>query len=483
MNRKQARDSGEFVLYWMTANRRLRWNYSLDRALEWCQELNRPLILLEALRVDYPWASLRTHQFVVDGMLEHALTLAGHGIAYHPYVEAHRGEAAGLLEALADRAAVVVTDDFPCFFLPRMVEAAGAKIPTLLEAIDSNGIYPLAATDRVFHRAYDFRRYLQKHLAPHLLESPAATPLSSSPIPRGATIPPEVSARWPPLPRERKEAEALLSRLSIDQQIRPTGSMGGESSSRSRLAEFLDHRLSRYEESRNQPEIESTSGLSPYLHFGHISVHEAFHQLTRREDWNPGRLADSSQGKKTGWWGMSAAAEGFLDQIITWRELGFHFCAKRPDYAAYSSLPEWARLSLAEHAEDERPYLYSLDEFDTASTHDPVWNAAQNELRERGAIHGYLRMLWGKKILHWSKSPQRALEIMIELNNRYCLDGRDPNSYSGIFWILGRFDRAWGPERPIFGKIRYMSSANTKRKIRLDGYLQRWGRGSQRSLL
>ncbi|MCH9647048.1 MAG: deoxyribodipyrimidine photolyase [Deltaproteobacteria bacterium] len=483
VNRKEAQGSGDFVLYWMTANRRLRWNYSLDRALEWCRELNKPLLLLEPLRIDYPWASLRMHKFVVDGMMEHAEALAGHGVAYYPYLEEQKGAASGLLEALAHRAAVVVADEFPCFFLPRMVKAAGTKVSVLMEAVDSNGLFPLAGTDRNFHRAYDFRRFLQKHLPTHLLESPDATPLSSCPVARGATVPAEVTTRWPPLPKERKETEELLSRIPIDQQVRPTDLVGGEIPSRSRVVEFLDHRLSRYEESRNQPEVETTSGLSPYLHFGHISVHEVFQQLTRREDWNPSRLADSTSGKRTGWWGMSSAAESFLDQIITWRELGYQYCAKRPDHTAYSSLPDWARHSLAEHAGDERPYLYTLEEFDASSTHDPIWNAAQNELRERGAIHGYLRMLWGKKILHWSRSPQQALEIMIELNNRYSLDGRNPNSYSGIFWILGRFDRAWGPERPIFGKIRYMSSANTKRKIRLDGYLRRWGTGSQRSLL
>ena len=160
---------------------------------------------------------------------------------------------------------------------------------------------------------------------------------------------------------------------------------------------------------------------------------------------------------------------------MTWRELGYGFCFHRPDYADFESLPDWARKTLADHEDDERPAVYDLRAFETASTHDEIWNAAQRELVARGRIHNYLRMLWGKKILHWSRSPREALAVMIELNNKYAIDGRDPNSYSGIFWVLGRFDRAWGPERPVFGKVRYMTSESTRRKLRLKGYLERWG--------
>jgi deoxyribodipyrimidine photo-lyase len=160
---------------------------------------------------------------------------------------------------------------------------------------------------------------------------------------------------------------------------------------------------------------------------------------------------------------------------VTWREIGYNFCFHRPDYAELGSLPDWARKTLDEHRSDERPEVYGLADFEEAATHDQIWNAAQNELRARGRIHNYLRMLWGKKILHWSRTPEEALDIMIELNNKYAIDGRNPNSYSGIFWVLGRFDRAWGPEREVFGKVRYMSSKNTRRKLRLDSYLDRWG--------
>jgi deoxyribodipyrimidine photo-lyase len=163
-----------------------------------------------------------------------------------------------------------------------------------------------------------------------------------------------------------------------------------------------------------------------------------------------------------------------LDQLITWRELGLNMCARREDYDRYESLPLWAQKTLSDHAHDRRPYKYTAEQFESGKTHDPLWNAAQMQLVREGRLHNYLRMLWGKKILEWSGSPPEALRIMIELNNKYGLDGRDPNSYSGIFWVLGRYDRPWGPERPIFGKIRYLSSENTARKIRVKNFIKKY---------
>jgi deoxyribodipyrimidine photo-lyase len=160
---------------------------------------------------------------------------------------------------------------------------------------------------------------------------------------------------------------------------------------------------------------------------------------------------------------------------VTWRELGFNMCRYRDDYDSYESLPDWARATLDEHTADPRPYLYTPDEFEAAETHDPLWNAVQRQLVREGIIHNYLRMLWGKKILEWSPTPRDALRTMIELNNKYALDGRDPNSYSGVFWVLGRYDRPWGPVRPVFGRIRYMTSKNTARKVRLKKYMERFG--------
>jgi deoxyribodipyrimidine photo-lyase len=171
---------------------------------------------------------------------------------------------------------------------------------------------------------------------------------------------------------------------------------------------------------------------------------------------------------------MSREAESFLDQLITWRELGYNMSWQNDNYLQFESLPEWAQITLAKHSSDPREHLYDLSEFEAAVTHDEVWNAAQRQLVRNGRIHNYLRMLWGKKIVEWSPTPRDALSVMIELNNKYAVDGRNPNSYSGIFWVLGRYDRAWGPERPVFGKIRYMSSQNTVRKLKLKGYLKEY---------
>jgi len=171
---------------------------------------------------------------------------------------------------------------------------------------------------------------------------------------------------------------------------------------------------------------------------------------------------------------VSASAEEFLDEFITWRELGYNMAWQRPDYADFNSLPDWARQTLEEHEDDPRDHVYTLAEFERGATHDPLWNAAQTQLIREGRIHNYLRMLWGKKILQWTGSPREALAVMIELNNKYALDGRNPNSYSGIFWVLGRYDRPWFPERPVFGTVRYMTSENTARKVRVKEYLKRY---------
>ncbi|MDH4209363.1 MAG: deoxyribodipyrimidine photolyase, partial [Anaerolineae bacterium] len=265
-----------------------------------------------------------------------------------------------------------------------------------------------------------------------------------------------------------------LAGVPIDHAVRVVDVRGGTTAGESTLKRFFDLGLKRYAEARNQPEEEATSGLSPYLHFGHISTHHVFAELGRREGWSPASLTPKATGGRTGWWGVSPEAEAFLDQLVTWRELGFNMCWQREDHDRYESLPEWARETLSHHAQDPRPHLYSQEELETGQTHDPLWNAAQMQLVREGRIHNYLRMLWGKKILEWTASPQEALRAMIELNNKYALDGRDPNSYSGIFWILGRYDRPWGPERPVFGTVRYMSSQNTVRKLHVKDYVRKY---------
>ncbi|MDP9340029.1 MAG: deoxyribodipyrimidine photolyase [Acidobacteriota bacterium] len=465
----------QYVLYWMIANRRLSYNFSLDRALDHCRDLRKPLVILEALRIGYQWASDRLHRFVIDGMADNAAGAARHPILYYPYVEPIAGAGKGLLDAIAADACVVVTDDFPCFFLPRMISAAAKKLTVLLEAVDSNGLLPLRAADHAFLRAFDFRRHLQKVLPGHLTNTPASDPFSAISLRKPPRLPEIIRTRWPSAAKELLHGKVgSLDALPIDHSVKPVEMRGGHSAATARLKGFLKTKFSLYSEERNEPELCTTSNVSPYLHFGHISAHEIFAEVARREKWRPRKLSLRSNGAREGWWNMSRSAENFLDQLITWRELGYNFCAHREDYDRYESLPPWALKTLDEHATDERPACYSLKEFVTATTHDPLWNAAQGELLKEGHIHNYLRMLWGKKILQWSASPQAAASILIELNNKYGLDGRNPNSYSGIFWCLGRYDRPWGPVRPIFGKVRYMSSENTARKLRVKNYINKY---------
>lgn len=475
VNQTPVGPKGRFVLYWMTAARRTERNFGLQRAVEWAVDLKKPLVVLEALRYGYPWASDRLHRFIMDGMIDNRAQLQGKPVLYYPYLERTRGEGKGLLKALADLACNVVTDDFPAFFLPRMLEAAGEHLPIRLEAVDSNGILPLAATDRVFLTAFSFRRFLQGELREHLGSFPKKDPLARAPLPPPPTLPRQLTKKWPAATEALLQADtAGLSAYAIDHRVAPAPIRGGSKEASAALTRFLRHRLERYAEEGSHPDSEVTSGLSPYLHFGHISSHEVFTRLTRTEKWSVRRLGIKATGGRSGWWRMSDGAERFLDQLITWRELGYNMCSKRRDYAEYDSLPDWARETLRQHEKDPRPHIYSKDDFEDARTHDPLWNAAQRQLLEEGRIQNYLRMIWGKKILEWSPSPREALAIMIELNDRYALDGRDPNSYSGIFWTLGRYDRPWAPERPIFGKIRYMSSRNTERKLRLRKYLERY---------
>jgi deoxyribodipyrimidine photo-lyase len=353
-----------------------------------------------------------------------------------------------------------------------MVVAAARRLDVRVELVDSNGMLPLHATEQVFVSAHQFRRFLQKNLRPHLAVAPSANPLARLKLP-AAKLPTAITKRWPATKLESL-LDGGLAKLPIDHNVGPAAFRGGTVAAGKTLKRFLDRNLERYAEDRNDPEADVASGLSPYLHFGHISVHEVFHKLLDREAWDAEKIAAKATGSREGWWGASPAAESFLDELITWREVGYNMCAHTENYNEYESLPDWARTTLEKHARDRREHIYTLRQLERSETYDQLWNAAQRQLVREGRMQNYLRMLWGKKILEWTHSPREALAVMIELNNKYAVDGRDPNSYSGIFWCLGRYDRAWGPERKIFGKIRYMSSDNTARKLPVTEYLKRY---------
>jgi deoxyribodipyrimidine photo-lyase len=469
--------SGDYVLYWMTSARRLHHNHALQHAQQWASLLAKPLVIFEPLRVGYRWACDRFHAFVIDGMREHQQACAQRGIAYVPYVEPHAGAAKGLLQALSESACVVVTDEYPVYFLPSLLRAgqrACASVKRRLDVVDGNGLLPMrAADDKCCGTAYAFRRVLQQRLPPllHLSEHDPLPTTGNAPMPNQQLA--QLLKRWP------SNLEASLADLPINHQVASVTLRGGHASAHAQLQQFVLAKLSGYAENRSEPDQDAASGLSPWLHFGHIGVDEVFAAVAKHEQWTPAKAGSIKNGSRAGFWGMSPAAESFIDELITWRELGFHHAMHHPhDNDRYESLPAWARASLDKHANDAKPYTYSVEQLAQSQTHDPLWNAAQTQLRQEGIMQNYLRMLWGKKILEWSSSPQVALESLIELNNRYALDGRDPNSYSGIFWCLGRFDRPWAPERPTLGVIRYMSSDNTAKKFSVKKYLARYGDGS-----
>lgn len=474
LNQAGVRPDRPIVLYWMIAARRTAANYGLERAVAHARAFGKPLVVLEALRLDHTWACDRFHQFVLDGMQANAQAVSGRsGVTYYPYLEPAAGHGRGLLAALADHAAVVVTDDFPAFFLARMVAAAAAGLDVRLEAVDSNGLLPTRAFDRAFPSAHAFRRAWQQVLAAHLGARPDRDPLGSLPAVPAWPIPAEISRRWPDVFAWLAQGHTIAT-LPIDHTVPSAPLRGGAPSAHERLDAFLRADLPLYGTERNDPDRDASSRLSPYLHWGHIGAHEVFDRVMNREGWL-GQLPSRPTGARTGWWGVSPAAESFLDQLVTWRELGYNMTTHRPrDYDRFESLPGWAVQTLERHEDDPREPHYDVVTLERAATHDPLWNAAQRQLATEGRIQNYLRMLWGKKILQWSATPRQALEVMIHLNNKYGLDGRNPNSYSGIFWILGRYDRPWGPERPIFGTVRYMTSENTARKLHVKEYLARY---------
>jgi len=321
--------------------------------------------------------------------------------------------------------------------------------------------------------AHGFRSHVQRSLRTCLRAWPQRDPLSALPGTSRARIDPTIMARWPRATAAELRNETIAD-LPIDHGVAPVGIAGGSTAARERLDLFIERGLARYGDDRNQPEQDGTSRLSPWLHFGHLSAHEIFERVMSREKWTTRKLGTGARGAREGWWNVSSPAEAFLDQLVTWRELSFNTAAFVPAFDRYESLPAWARKTLEAHQADRRAHVYTLAQLDAAETHDPLWNAVQRQLRQDGWFHGYLRMLWGKKILEWSRTPAAALAAMDHLMNRYSLDGRDPNSWAGFAWVLGRYDRPW-PEREIFGQVRYMSSANTAKKLRVRAYLKTYG--------
>jgi deoxyribodipyrimidine photo-lyase len=472
-NTYDVRLSGDYVLYWMHSNRRLYWNFALEYAVAWANKLNKPLVILEGLNVDYPWAADRYHAFMIDGMQEKAQEAAKRGIAYYTYLEPQPGSGKGIIETLASRACMLISDEYPVFIMRRFNEIMANRVNIPYITVDSNGIIPLGITEKAPYAAFLFRKIVQKRFVESWSALPKEDPLTELQQ-KEVQISQEIIAKWPQLMSAKDWVRPLLTDFPINHQVGPLSYPGNRKEGLDRLERFVQQKLHRYGNERNDPDADAASRLSSFLHFGTLSEHEIVARVLREQpaNWSYTTLVDA-KGKSEGFFGGHDYIEKFLDEIITWRGVGFHFAHHTPDYDKYESLPDWAIASLEAHKKDPRPELYSLEQLEAAQTSDPIWNAAQRELVQEGIVHNYLRMLWGKKILEWTPDPETALAYMIELNNKYAIDGRDPNSYSGIFWCLGRFDRPWF-ERPIYGSIRYMTTESARKKLKMKEYLIRW---------
>ncbi len=477
-------DDGSCIVYWMISARRTTYNHALEHAISCAHAENIPLVVVEPLALKHKWTNDRFHTFVLQGMVDNKAACENSGVTYIPYVETKPKEAKSLLQTWMQHAKILVIDDYPTYYPRKVIEHAISFGSCEVRCIDSNGFIGMHSADRDFTTAYSLRRHLHKTILDHMQDFPLRAPLKQA---QGLAKMPfsEIErifsqSNTPITPYEflwrasqtdgiGKEA---LSVLSIDHSVAPVSHIkGGQKQALINWVDFFENKLERYHEDRNHPELNGASGLSPYLHFGHISVHKILSDIFRKHHWDISKIQYPNDGRRSGWWNLPHPVEAFLDQIITWRDLGFIHCSRYPNHAEYSSLPEWAKTTLSEHLSDEREYIYTFEEFENAETHDELWNAAQHQLMKDGVIQNYLRMLWGKKILEWTPDPQTAMEYMVALNDKWALDGRDPNSYTGIGWVLGKFDRAWN-ERKVFGKIRCMTTPSTKRKYSTKNYIQ-----------
>ena len=480
-NDKSPNNEGDYILYWMQTNRRLQYNYALEYAIAWANKLDKPLLIYEGLNIDYPWACDRFHTFIMQGMKENLEIARSKDVNFFSYIEPEAGAGKGLLYALAENACLVISDEYPVFIIRKHNESVGKKLEIPYITIDSNGLIPLGVTEKDPYSAYLFRKIMQKHFIEGFTNPPKQNPMEDLEVRKRVVLPDDFLQKYPQGDKALDNIEETVSSLAIDHSVSIVEANGTREAALGKLGHFIAYGLMEYDEKRNHPDERKTSGLSPWLHFGKISEYEIVKTVLdhQPQDWDLDSITPNG-GKNSGFFNGDPNIESFLDEVITWREVGFHYAHHRPDYDQFESLPDWVKETMNEHQDDEREYVYSLEEFEQSKTHDELWNAAQNQLREEGIIHNYLRMLWGKKVIEWTPDYRTALDYLIELNNKYALDGRDPNSYSGIFWVLGRFDRAW-QERDVFGKLRYMTSESTRKKVKLNQYLDKFG--SQKSLL
>jgi deoxyribodipyrimidine photo-lyase len=432
------------VGYWMSREQRAHDNWALLYAQQLAQERQAPLLVVFCLVPQFLGATWRHYDFMLRGLNEVAQELADHRIPFHLI----RGEPGKEIpQWVKAREVSLLVTDFDPLRLKRDWKkqvAEGLTIPFL--QVDAHNIVPCwLASPKQEWAAYTLRPKIHRALEEFLTPFPS---LRKHPVPAHA------QGTGVDVPR-------LLESLPLDRTVPPvTWVKPGERAAQEQLKRFLSEKLAHYDRDRNDPTREGQSDLSPYFHFGQLAPQRAALEV---------KEAKASRANK----------EAFLEELLVRRELSDNYCYYNQDYDNFQGFPDWARKTLDEHRADEREYLYTLKEFEEARTHDALWNAAQLEMVHRGKMHGYLRMYWAKKILEWTASPEEAQEVAIFLNDRYELDGRDPNGYVGIAWSLGGVhDRAWA-ERRVFGKIRYMSYKGAAGKFNVEAYIDKQQQAAQ----
>ena len=435
-------------MYWMQRAQRAADNPALDAAIHAANALRLPVVAFFGLTPAYPNANRRHYAFLADGLPEIARDLERRGVGFvlrrHPDHD--------IVRFCADaEAALVVGDENPLREPERWRRGAAERLRAPFWTVDADVVVPSALLSKEQYAARTMRPRLRP-LIPRFLE-PRVEPR--------ARVPWRGDAATAGLPAEAATADAL----AVDESVgRVADFRGGPGAARRALSRFVKQRLRGYAEGRNHPELDATSQLSPYLHFGHIGPREVAQAV---------RDADAPREDR----------DAFLEEFIVRRELAVNFVRFNPRYDSLDGCEPWARRTLEAHAADRREPSYSLARLEAADTHDPLWNAAQVQMVETGWMHGYVRMYWAKKILEWTRDPAEAFARAVLLNDRYQLDGRDPNGYTGVAWAIGgKHDRAWGPERPVYGTIRYMSFASTSRKFDCARYIRRVEEATGRSI-
>jgi deoxyribodipyrimidine photo-lyase len=426
---------GDYVLYWMQASQRVSYNHALEYAVYWANELNLPLVTWFGLTDDFPEANARHYHFMLEGLREVSNGLAERGIKMCVTREKpHEG-----VVRLGENAALTVTDRGYLRIQREWRRQAAERLRCPLIEVESDIVVPVEqASTKEEYTAATLRPKIKRLLYKYLVPLKQAVPVNKSMDLQLSSI--DVSG-----------PDDVMAGLKIDHSVQKSGYYRGGQREASRRLDLFLAKLDRYPQERNDPNLPALSDLSPYLHFGQISPLQVALQVLETD---------------------SSGSDAFIEELVTRRELAINFVYFNPRYDTFASLPDWPKKSLIEHSRDRRPYLYTVEEFEQAATHDLYWNAAQVEMVKTGKMHGYMRMYWGKKILEWSSSPEEAYKTAVYLNNKYELDGRDANGYAGVAWCFGKHDRPWAT-RQVFGNVRYMSKDGLTRKFDADKYVER----------